>query len=444
MAPHVCAYVSGLLDGLMFGVHWRMMQLRCGVNAACRASALRLPRRKRYKKSPSFLSIHMGVRAEALPDTTECHHIIVEDWARMEEPFGTLFVSIPTLLDPSISPPGTHIVHIFSPDWIENWQVRGHPQVVGQQHERGVRAGSRPAWPIGPPMSVPVFCAARWADCLNRRHVRVGAALGFTGHGPEGLRGEEGGGGRRPGGPRGGVPAGPRRGRRVPGGGHAADPPPLPGARGRQLRAHPRAPPARHAGHALQPHRDQGAPAGSNSMLGMPLNCTAIRARRWLKSMLGMPFKRTAIRARGWRKRAPLCAPVAPGGLCLARRSALLTPSHHACAWDSWCAVPCRAWNFWDAYFSARSVMCCVTSAWRVCKPGVASKEQHQLGCQICRSWGDAARYLTASAGCGAGPVLRRRQHVPRAGRKRGGLLRVWLRAPRAVRPGQAAGHPWA
>ena len=98
-----------------------------------------LPCRKRYKKSPSFLSIHMGVRADALPGTTECHHIIVEDWARMEEPFGTLFVSIPTLLDPSISPPGTHIVHIFSPDWIENWQVCGHPRhraVYG----RGVRA----------------------------------------------------------------------------------------------------------------------------------------------------------------------------------------------------------------------------------------------------------------------------------------------------------------
>ena len=80
--------------------------------------------RKRYKKSPSFVSIHMGVRAEALPAGTQCHHIIVEDWARMEDPLGTLFVSIPTLLDPSLSPDGTHIVHIFSPDWIDNYKVR--------------------------------------------------------------------------------------------------------------------------------------------------------------------------------------------------------------------------------------------------------------------------------------------------------------------------------
>ena len=47
------------------------------------------------------------------------------------------------------------------------------------------------------------------------------------------------------------------------GGGHAADAPALPGARGRQLRAHPRAPPAGHAGHALQPYRHQGARRGA-------------------------------------------------------------------------------------------------------------------------------------------------------------------------------------
>ena len=49
---------------------------------------------------------------------------MVEDWDRMEQPHGTLFVSIPTVLDPSLCPEGTHIVHMFTPDWIEEWQVR--------------------------------------------------------------------------------------------------------------------------------------------------------------------------------------------------------------------------------------------------------------------------------------------------------------------------------
>ncbi len=76
----------------------------------------------RYQKSPSFLSVHLGVKAAALPAGTECHHILLEDWAQMEDPEGTIFVSIPTLLDPSLAPPDRHIVHTFTPSWIDDWQ----------------------------------------------------------------------------------------------------------------------------------------------------------------------------------------------------------------------------------------------------------------------------------------------------------------------------------
>ena len=55
---------------------------------------------------------------------TECHQIIVEDWAKMEQPYGTLFLSMPSLLDSSLCPPGTHVIHAFTPDWIDNWKVR--------------------------------------------------------------------------------------------------------------------------------------------------------------------------------------------------------------------------------------------------------------------------------------------------------------------------------
>ena len=66
----------------------------------------------------------MGVDAGALAPGTECHHICVDAWADMEAPLGTVFVSIPTLLDPGLAPPGAHIVHIFAPDWIDNWKAR--------------------------------------------------------------------------------------------------------------------------------------------------------------------------------------------------------------------------------------------------------------------------------------------------------------------------------
>ena len=57
------------------------------------------------------------------PAGTDCHHIIVEDWDSMEQPLGTLFVSIPSLLDPSLAPDGTHIFHAFAPEWIDSYQV---------------------------------------------------------------------------------------------------------------------------------------------------------------------------------------------------------------------------------------------------------------------------------------------------------------------------------
>jgi prolycopene isomerase len=78
--------------------------------------------RQRYEKSPSFLSLHLGVEAEVLPPGTECHHILLEDWDKMEDAEGTIFVSIPTLLDPDLAPPGYHIMHTFTPSWIDDWQ----------------------------------------------------------------------------------------------------------------------------------------------------------------------------------------------------------------------------------------------------------------------------------------------------------------------------------
>ena len=78
--------------------------------------------RQRYEKSPSFLSLHLGVEAQVLPPGTECHHILLEDWDKMEDAEGTIFVSLPTLLDPDLAPAGYHIIHTFTPSWIDDWQ----------------------------------------------------------------------------------------------------------------------------------------------------------------------------------------------------------------------------------------------------------------------------------------------------------------------------------
>ncbi|MBA0792748.1 hypothetical protein Gohar_017220, partial [Gossypium harknessii] len=78
---------------------------------------------KVYVKAPSFLSIHMGVKADVLPPDTDCHHFVLEDdWTRLEEPYGSIFLSIPTVLDSSLAPNGRHILHIFTTSPLEDWE----------------------------------------------------------------------------------------------------------------------------------------------------------------------------------------------------------------------------------------------------------------------------------------------------------------------------------
>ncbi|CAN6716824.1 unnamed protein product [Malus baccata var. baccata] len=61
--------------------------------------------RKVYVQAPSFLSIHVEVKAEVLPPETDCHHFVLE--------------YIPTVLDSSLAPEGRHILRIFTTSSIE-------------------------------------------------------------------------------------------------------------------------------------------------------------------------------------------------------------------------------------------------------------------------------------------------------------------------------------
>ncbi len=78
--------------------------------------------RQRYQPSPSFVSLHLGVEAAGVPPHVGCHHILLDDWADLEKPGGTVFVSIPTLLDASLAPGNRQIVHCFTPSWMKDWQ----------------------------------------------------------------------------------------------------------------------------------------------------------------------------------------------------------------------------------------------------------------------------------------------------------------------------------
>ena len=78
--------------------------------------------RRRYRPSPSFLSLHLGIDAAAVPEGFHCHHLLLEHWEEIEAEQGVVFVSMPSLLDASVAPAGRHIVHTFTPSSMQQWQ----------------------------------------------------------------------------------------------------------------------------------------------------------------------------------------------------------------------------------------------------------------------------------------------------------------------------------
>ncbi|MEO1094769.1 MAG: carotenoid isomerase [Cyanobacteria bacterium J06638_28] len=87
----------------------------------------------RYAQAPSFLSVHLGVRQDVIPPDTDCHQILLDDWAELETSGGTIFVSIPTLLDPSLAPRDRHIIHTFTPSWLADWEGLSSQQYQAQK-----------------------------------------------------------------------------------------------------------------------------------------------------------------------------------------------------------------------------------------------------------------------------------------------------------------------
>ena len=99
--------------------------------------------RRRYKPSPSFLSLHLGVEASLIPAGTHCHHLLLEDWQAMEDEQGVVFVSMPSLLDPSLAPPNRHIVHAFTPSSMEAWSGLGPTDYAAKKQADADRLISR-------------------------------------------------------------------------------------------------------------------------------------------------------------------------------------------------------------------------------------------------------------------------------------------------------------
>jgi phytoene dehydrogenase-like protein len=64
----------------------------------------------------SFMHLHLGIDAHDIRSDLGCHYIVVNDWTKgITAPQNVVLISIPSVLDPSLAPPGKHTIHVYTP-----------------------------------------------------------------------------------------------------------------------------------------------------------------------------------------------------------------------------------------------------------------------------------------------------------------------------------------
>lgn len=64
----------------------------------------------------SFLHLHLGIDATGVRSDLACHYIVVNNWELgVTAPQNVVLISIPSVIDPSLAPPGKHVIHVYTP-----------------------------------------------------------------------------------------------------------------------------------------------------------------------------------------------------------------------------------------------------------------------------------------------------------------------------------------
>eukprot|EP00897_Mesotaenium_endlicherianum_P006473 jgi/Mesen1/5854/ME000298S05133 len=89
----------------------------------------------------SFMHLHLGFDAKDAPSDLEIHHIVVNDWGPgVDAAQNVVLLSVPSVLDPSLAPPGKHTLHAYTPgtEPFEVWRGldRRSPEYRALKEER--------------------------------------------------------------------------------------------------------------------------------------------------------------------------------------------------------------------------------------------------------------------------------------------------------------------
>lgn len=73
--------------------------------------------REKYMSTPmtgSFVHLHLAINASGLPTNLESHYTVINTWDKIDSPQNHVIISIPSVLDPSLCPPGHHVIHAYA------------------------------------------------------------------------------------------------------------------------------------------------------------------------------------------------------------------------------------------------------------------------------------------------------------------------------------------
>lgn len=100
-----------------------------------------IEKRRATPECESFMHLHLGIDAAGLR-ALACHYIVVNNWeAGVTAPQNVVVVSIPSVLDPSLAPPGKHVIHVYTPgnEPYDLWQGMDR-RSQAYTHKKQVRA----------------------------------------------------------------------------------------------------------------------------------------------------------------------------------------------------------------------------------------------------------------------------------------------------------------
>ena len=94
------------------------------------------------RRCESFVHLHLGIDATGLPEDLQMHHIFVKDWELgVDSPQNLCLVSIPSVIDPTLSPPGKHVIHAYTPG-TEPYEIWEHLDRSSDEYKALKRARS--------------------------------------------------------------------------------------------------------------------------------------------------------------------------------------------------------------------------------------------------------------------------------------------------------------